>query len=574
MSLQTEARPRRLVPRYPLSHSVRVRTAKGPARSYPARDVSCGGLFLATEEPLELFSDVQLEVDLPGGRSTTLSARVVHVLSLDKARSFGMPAGIGVQFEDLSAAQRESVGELVEWARASDPRPRIARIKPGADLTAVQREPMLSFMLEHIDGVRDPEALSQELALEVATIERMLEELRKLGAIELAPATQVATAPTSTGARSPAVITPPAARDQTPTSAAHPTAAREPTPGMRVPQPSAAGANTKQLDNTVQEQLSLLEARLPTANHYALLGVGNEATTAQIRSAFQARDGVLCSAEGTKADMQRIERVLTHLREAYGVLSSPVKRAEYDEYLSRAQKLADAEAMRARVSPRPAQPEQPLAADSASARTQPSARVHTTPEPPPAAKDSAATKSRPAEDSQLGAAARILAQAEQAHADGRMEEAHRHIKLLSAMRFNDEAVQARVSELKTTLTRVLAVDFEKQAAYEEKQQHWAHAAHSWLRVAEGRPSDSLPLHRAALAQLQAGVELRQVMELAKRAVELGPNDAQAHRTLARVYLAADMQANARRELEAAQRCSGEAPAKGGLFKRLLGRDAN
>lgn len=71
-------------------------------------------------------------------------------------------------------------------------------------------------------------------------------------------------------------------------------------------------------------------------------------------------------------------------------------------------------------------------------------------------------------------------------------------------------------------------------------------------MAEGRPTDSLPLQRAALAQLQAGVELRQVMELAKRAVELGSGDAQAHRTLARVYLAAEIQANARRELEPAQ----------------------
>jgi tetratricopeptide (TPR) repeat protein len=123
------------------------------------------------------------------------------------------------------------------------------------------------------------------------------------------------------------------------------------------------------------------------------------------------------------------------------------------------------------------------------------------------------------------------------------------------------------------------VDFEKQAAYEEKQQRWGLAAKSWLRVAEGRPNDSLPLQRAALAQLQAGVELRQVMELAKRAVELAPNDAQAHRTLARIYHAANMLANARRELEAAQRCAGgpapaaaAEPAKNaGLFKRLLGQ---
>jgi hypothetical protein len=150
------------------------------------------------------------------------------------------------------------------------------------------------------------------------------------------------------------------------------------------------------------------------------------------------------------------------------------------------------------------------------------------------------------------------------------------LKLLSAMTFDDPGVHARFAELKGQVYRTVAVDFEKQAVYEEKQQHWSLAAQSWLRVAQGRPNDSLPLQRAALAQLEAGVELRVVMETAKRAVGLGPNDAQAHRVMAKVYVAADMQANARRELEAAQRCSraegGEDLSPTGLLKRLLGRD--
>jgi Tfp pilus assembly protein PilF len=88
----------------------------------------------------------------------------------------------------------------------------------------------------------------------------------------------------------------------------------------------------------------------------------------------------------------------------------------------------------------------------------------------------------------------------------------------------------------------------------------------------------MPLQRAALAQLQAGVELRLVMQTAKRAVELAPNDAQAHRVMAKVYVAADMQANARRELEAAHRCSrtegSDDLSPTGLLKRLLGREDN
>jgi Flp pilus assembly protein TadD len=81
----------------------------------------------------------------------------------------------------------------------------------------------------------------------------------------------------------------------------------------------------------------------------------------------------------------------------------------------------------------------------------------------------------------------------------------------------------------------------------------------------------------ALAQLRAGEDLRVAMETAKRAVELAPRDAQAHRTLAKVYMAADMQASARRALEVAQRLGGGSDASedtkaGALLKKLLGRE--
>jgi tetratricopeptide (TPR) repeat protein len=193
---------------------------------------------------------------------------------------------------------------------------------------------------------------------------------------------------------------------------------------------------------------------------------------------------------------------------------------------------------------------------------------------------SATPSSRPkprASEPPLGAAAQILAQAEAAYQAGHATEAIRHLKLLSAMTFDDARIQERATELKRQVYRTAAVDLEKQATHEEKLQQWDKAANTWLRVAEGRPQDSLPWQRAALAQLHAGVELRAAVENAKRAVQLAPNDAQAHRTLAKVYSAADMQASAARELEAARRCEPASEADDdatptGLFKRLLGRD--
>jgi Flp pilus assembly protein TadD len=128
------------------------------------------------------------------------------------------------------------------------------------------------------------------------------------------------------------------------------------------------------------------------------------------------------------------------------------------------------------------------------------------------------------------------------------------LQAAKAALLNVPSVRTGVAHLKALASRTLINDYEDQAVYEESQQRWQLAGRSWLRVAEGRPDDSLPLQRAAHAQLQAGVDLRKVVPVAKRAVALAPNDARAHRILARAYLAGGMQLEARRELEIARRC--------------------
>jgi len=551
--LHNEARPKRLIPRYPFSQQVGLRAANLGPRSLQARDVSTGGFFLATEDTFELFSDVELEVSLPSGERVSLRARVVHLLTPEKAQGVGVPAGIGVQFEGLSEPQLTQVRALVAWARANDSRARIARKLPGADLSGLQNQPMLSYLFEHIDGQRDPEALAEELGIEAGSVERMQRELVKLAVIELISAS--GQAPVSQRPMAP-----------TPTAASAPRQARQ------------ASLPPKQA-----EELSGLEQRSARGNFYLALDVSEAASADIIRARFQALSAELQGWVAKPADMARIERVQNQLREAYGVLSSPQKRAEYDQYLARGRELAQAEAERAK-----------RAANDQSKRT---SQVHERASPPQpsaaATRARTAQKQRPtsgagaaAEQAPLGAAAQILMQAEQAHAAGKLAEAGKHLQLLTAMTFDDAKIRARVAQLKTQVSRALAVDFEKQAAYEEKQQRWGLAARSWLRVAEGRPKDSLPLQRAALALMQVpGVDLKQALELGKRAVELSDGDPEAHRTLARVYVAAGMQANARRELEAAQRCAApadeetgkDAAAKGkqerGLFKRLLGREA-
>ena len=131
-------------------------------------------MFLSTDTPFRAGTALPLRLALPTGRSATLGARVVHVLAAEPARCFWLMASIGVQFERLdeqAEAVRARAGRLAPTNGAG---PRVARIMSGAAVSAVQHDPILSFLLGYVDGRRDLEALARELALEVDAIERAL----------------------------------------------------------------------------------------------------------------------------------------------------------------------------------------------------------------------------------------------------------------------------------------------------------------------------------------------------------------------------------------------------------------
>lgn len=114
-----------------------------------------------------------------------------------------------------------------------------------------------------------------------------------------------------------------------------------------------------------------------------------------------------------------------------------------------------------------------------------------------------------------------------------------------------EDIFAQYRRVRFTFARSQADAYEKQAVREERMEMWGAAASSWSRVAEGRPDSSHALRHAAHCMLAAGGDMKRARDLAQRAVELAPRDIAARITLGRVYLAAGMKLNARRELETA-----------------------
>src|SRR5690606_11355266 len=109
-------------------------------------------------------------------------------------------------------------------------------------------------------------------------------------------------------------------------------------------------------------------------------------------------------------------------------------------------------------------------------------------------------------------------------------------------------VRLEHERLSRLLASQLADKYRQAAEYEEKHNKWPAAARSWSKVVEGRPDDVEALERAANALVEAHGDLHQAQRFALRACELEPDFVAARRTLGRVYLAAGLDLNARREL--------------------------
>ncbi len=79
------------------------------------RDINEGGMFIETDSPPDLESEVQLQFKLPDeGDPLRVLGRVAWV-SDGKGDN---PAGMGIEFQDLSAEMRERINHIVRKLRS------------------------------------------------------------------------------------------------------------------------------------------------------------------------------------------------------------------------------------------------------------------------------------------------------------------------------------------------------------------------------------------------------------------------------------------------------------------------
>ena len=78
------------------------------------RDINEGGLFIETEKPRPTGTQVEMRFNLPGGEEPLQTVgRVVWV----KSAGGTTPAGMGIEFDELTATDRRRINDMIRSLR-------------------------------------------------------------------------------------------------------------------------------------------------------------------------------------------------------------------------------------------------------------------------------------------------------------------------------------------------------------------------------------------------------------------------------------------------------------------------
>ncbi|MBW2421722.1 MAG: PilZ domain-containing protein [Deltaproteobacteria bacterium] len=119
VSLQEEGAERRRALRAELIVRVDYSTVDELFSEF-TRDINDGGLFIETEKLKPAGTEVTMQFNLPGsGEVVQTVGRVVHISSGDEFA----PSGMGIEFDDISEADRNKINGLIRALRIGSAQP-------------------------------------------------------------------------------------------------------------------------------------------------------------------------------------------------------------------------------------------------------------------------------------------------------------------------------------------------------------------------------------------------------------------------------------------------------------------
>jgi curved DNA-binding protein CbpA len=415
---------------------------------------------------------------------------------------------------------------------------KIPRLRPGVDLARLAASPAEGYLLSRIDGRTSWLQLRAMGGLSPQAVDDCLERWLAMGALEVGvPAGQTAAGPAPAAGS--------AARPRP--EPASPPPGTSPAQAVRSSPPASDDIDpTLDIPVAVQEQILVFEGLLDRPYH-EILGVAPDADRKALRKAYFGLSRQLHPdrffRRNTGPFGKRLERIFGRIVEAYELLSDPMARAEIERSLAAAAGVS---------MPAPGTPGAAASAAQAAAPPPEEARV----EAPPAA---ARRTRRPHVFSlhsrlvreRRARAKRLFEAAMGAFAHERWLEAAAGVRLAIAFDPWNAIYKEQFGEVQRRAHEERARQLVKEAEVALELRDFAGALRAFEEALGYRPHDGSLLHRAARLAWAAGGDLHQAKEWAIAAVELEPQNGAHHRVLGQIYKAAGLEANARRELEAA-----------------------
>jgi len=397
---------------------------------------------------------------------------------------------------------------------------RYPRIAAGVDPTQLALSPAEGFLLSRIDGATPWALLRTAAGLPPHEVDTCLERWLAAGVIVVT---------TREGRIVPA--------SQPPPKPSPPRAPVAPPPSATASVADARVDASLDIPVEVQQRILDFEALLDKPYH-EILGVPSNADRKALRKAYFALSKELHPdrffRRNTGAFGKRLDRIFGKIVEAYELLSDPTARAEIERSLAAAA-----------GQPMPAAAAATPEADTATTETQAPKTPRAPRRPHVFSLHSRMLRDRKAR------AKRLFEAGMASNAAGRFTEAAGSVRLAIAFDPWNAIYKEHFVDVQRKAHEERAKKLLKEADGALELRDFAVALRAFSEAIEYRPHDADLLLRAARLAWATGGDLHQAKEWATAAVELDGQNAATRRVLGQVYKAAGLEANARRELEAA-----------------------
>jgi curved DNA-binding protein CbpA len=387
------------------------------------------------------------------------------------------------------------------YADALDRGDAVPRLAPGCDPTALSLTPAEAYLLTRVDGCTPWSQLRQIGGLPAEEVDLCLETWLQQGVLvvdsEASPQAE----------RAPQVEAPPP--NEPPPAEVH-----------EAPPPTVDIDPSLDITEEDQQRVVAFQPRL-TQSYYEVLGIPPGADAKAIKRAYFSLSKEFHPDRYFRREIgafrELLDRIFKKVVEAYELLSDPATRAEVDR------SLAESDAPAGGSQPRRKRVPRPFGVMAKMLRER------------------------------KGKAKRFYEAGRAAFAAERWLEASASVRLAIAFDPQNEAYKEGFADvvLKANEIRSAQILNEAQGALDDRQP--AEALALYEEALHLRPHDPEINHKAAHLGLVVGADLRKAKEFASTACEVEPDNAKHHRLLGQIYKAANLTANARREIETALR---------------------